>query len=172
MANSSRELRVGRIPKSETIHAPKPSACRRKRETWNGRLRSSQIIQKRAVTIDVLATCSDEGKANNLARAAPIWPCLSSASPQSLASISLISLAESSAAFKLRGICAYKYRPTNPLSVTAVIIQKAIPAIPPNLKEECKAITNGAAVPIVIWKSSQCRELPCRPSQLHFLRSG
>ena len=87
-------------------------------------------------------------------------------------SISNISFMVSSASFRLRGIWEYKYRPTKPDRVTASMLQKAIPAIFPNLKVEWNAIMIGAVVPSTTWKSSQCREFPCRPSQPHFFRKG
>src|ERR1700730_13735880 len=42
----------------------------------------------------------------------------------------------SSAAFNDLGICEYKYRPMKPLAVTAVMIQKAMPANPPKLNRK------------------------------------
>ena len=47
-----------------------------------------------------------------------------------------------------------------PLATTAIMIQYAMPASPPNLKAECSATRSGAASPITMWKSSQCRVVP------------
>ena len=52
------------------------------------------------------------------------------------------------------------------------MIQKAIPAKPWNLNEECNAIMNGAAKPSNTWMSSQWREFPCRASHGQRLRNG
>src|SRR5882762_5202181 len=56
-------------------------------------------------------------------------------------------LSDNSAAFRLLGICPYKYRPMIPLTETANMIQNAMPAKPRNLKAACRAITKGAAIP-------------------------